>query len=133
MTTILVIVAVVSAVISAVGFVSTMSMTVIQREREIGLLRTLGFTRRQVRTMIAQESAALSGSAVLLGIALGLIYGSVGAQALIGSQTSGFVWGVPWKVLAVIALGAVVLVLSAALPPSRRAVRVTPVEALRSW
>ena len=133
MTTILVVVAVVSAVISAVGFVSTMSMTVIQREREIGLLRTLGFTRHQVRTMIAQESAALSGSAVLLGVVLGLVYGSVGAQALIGSQTSGFVWGVPWRVLAAIAVGAVALVLVAALPPARRAVRVTPIEALRIW
>lgn len=133
MTTILVVVAVVSAVISAVGFVSTMSMTVIQREREIGLLRTLGFTRRQVRVMIAQESAALSGSAVLLGVALGLVYGSIGAQALVGSQTDGFVWGVPWRVLAAIGAGAVVLVLAAALPPSRRAVRVTPIEALRIW
>lgn len=131
MTTILVVVTLVSAVVSAVGFVSTMSMTVIQREREIGLLRTLGFTRAQVRRMIAQESAALSGSAVLLGVVLGLVYGSVGAQALVGNHTPGFVWGVPWLVLAVIALSAVMLVLVAALPASRRAVRVTPIEALR--
>ena len=131
MTTILVVITLVSAVVSAVGFVSTMSMTVIQREREIGLLRTLGFTRTQVRRMIAQESAALSGSAVLLGVLLGLVYGSVGAQSLVGSQTAGFVWGMPWVVLATIAASAVALVLAAALPASRRAVRVTPIEALR--
>ncbi|MEO7269746.1 MAG: FtsX-like permease family protein [Knoellia sp.] len=129
--TILICIIVISAIIAAVGFVSTMSLTVIQRHREIGLLRSLGFTRRQVRTMITKESVALSASAVLFGIVLGLVYGSAGAQALIGAPTEGFVWGMPFTVLLVIAVAGAVLVLVASQGPARRAVAVAPVEALR--
>jgi putative ABC transport system permease protein len=130
-TQVLVAVVVITSLISAVGFVSTMSLTVIQRRREIGLLRALGFTRRQVRRMITLESAALSATAIAFGMALGLVFGSVGAQSLVGRFTSGFVWGLPWFVLAGTVLGALALVVAAARPPARRAVRVTPVEALR--
>lgn len=129
--TVLVCIIVISSVIAAVGFVSTMSLSVIQRHREIGLLRSLGFTRRQVRTMITKESIALSASAVLFGIVLGLVYGTAGAQALIGAPTEGLVWGVPFTVLVVIAAAGVVLVLVASQGPARRAVAVAPVEALR--
>ncbi len=130
-TAIMVAIVVISSVISAVGFVSTMSLTVIQRRREIGLLRTLGLTRSQVRRMITLEAAALSGTAVAFGMALGLVFGSVGAQSLVGSQTDGFVWGLPWGILAVIAVAGVLLVLASARPPARRAIRVSPIEALR--
>lgn len=130
-TVILVAIVVISSVISAVGFVSTMSLTVIQRRREIGLLRALGFTGRQVRAMVARESAALAGTAVAFGLVLGVVYGSMGAQSLVGGQTDGFVWGLPWPVLGAIAGAALVLVLCASLPPARRAVAVAPVEALR--
>jgi putative ABC transport system permease protein len=130
-TQVLVAVVVISSLISAVGFVSTMSLTVIQRRREIGLLRALGLTRRQVSRMITLESAALSATAIGFGIALGLVFGSVGAQSLVGRYTPGFAWGLPWLVLAGTVVGALALVLAAARPPARRAVRVTPVEALR--
>ena len=127
--TVMICIIVISSVIAAVGFVSTMSLTVIQRHREIGLLRSLGFTRRQVRTMITKESVALS--AVAFGILLGLVYGTLGAQSLVGSQTRGIVWGLPFEALAVIAGAGLVLVLVASQRPARRAVAVAPVEALR--
>lgn len=130
MTSILVAIVVISCVISAVGFVSTMSLTVIQRRREIGLLRALGFTGAQVRSMVTKESAALAGTAVAFGLALGLGYGSVGAQSLVGFQTDGFVWGLPWAVLGTVAVVGLLLVLVAAAPPARRAVAIAPVEAL---
>lgn len=130
-TAVMIAIVVISAVISAVGFVSTMSLTVIQRRREIGLLRTLGLTRRQVRRMITLEAAALSGTAVAFGIALGLVFGSVGSQSLVGGLTDGFVWGLPWGILAVIAVAGVLLVLASARPPARRAIQVSPIEALR--
>jgi len=129
---IMVCVVVVSSAIAAVGFVSTMSLGVIQRTREIGLLRALGFTAGQVRTMITKESVALSVTAVSFGMALGLAYGALGAQSLIGFQTDGFVWGVPGAVLVGIAVAGVLLVLAASWVPSSRAVAVAPVEALRA-
>ena len=130
-TVILIAIVVISSLISAVGFVSTMSLTVIQRRREIGLLRALGFTAAQVRSMVARESAALAGTAVAFGLVLGVLFGSVGAQSLVGGQTEGFVWGLPWPVLGSVAGAALVLVLLAALPPAHRAVAVAPVDALR--
>jgi putative ABC transport system permease protein len=130
-TAVMIAIVVISAVISAVGFVSTMSLTVIQRRREIGLLRTLGLTRRQVRRMITLEAAALSGTAVAFGIALGVVFGSFGAQSLVGSMTDGFVWGLPWRILGTIAAAGLGLVLASARPPARRAIRISPIEALR--
>ena len=122
---------VVSCVISVIGFISTMSLTVIQRRREIGLLRAVGFTGTQIRSMITRESAALAGTAVLFGLILGVFFGSVGAQSVIGFQTTGFVWGTPWAFLATVAAVGVVLVLVSALPPARRATTVPVVAALR--
>lgn len=130
-TAVLTCIVVISAIIAAVGFVSTMSLTVIQRGREIGLLRALGFTTAQVRTMITQESIALSAAAVLFGSVLGLAYGTIGAQSLIGVLNNGLVLGLPWLALASIAAGCVVLVIVASRAPARRATAVTPIEALR--
>jgi len=129
---IMICVVVVSSAIAAVGFVSTMSLGVVQRTREIGLLRTLGFTRGQVRTMITKESVALSATAVVFGMALGLVFGALGAQSLVGFQTHGFVWGVPEIVLVAIAVAGVLLVFASSCVPSSRAVAVAPVEALRA-
>ena len=81
--------------------------------------------------MVTKESVALSASAVLFGIALGLLYGTMGAQSLVGGQTTGIVWGLPLPALATITLAGLVLVLAASRGPARRAVSVTPVEALR--
>lgn len=122
---------VIASIIAGVGFVSTMSLVVIQRRREIGMLRAMGFTARQIRGMVTRESLALGLTAVLVGIALGVLLGSLGAQSLIGAGNDGFVWGLPFEVLAVIVVAALALVLVAALPPARRATTVTPVEALR--
>ena len=123
----------VSSAIAAVGFVSTMSLAVIQRTREIGLLRALGFTAGQVRAMITKESVALSATAVSFGMALGLVYGALGAQSLVGFQTDGFVWGVPGRSSSRRSRCAgVLLVLAASWVPSSRAVAVAPVEALRA-
>lgn len=132
-TAVLVTVIVVSALIAGVGFVSTMSLTVIERHREIGLLRALGFTRTQVRSMVIRESAALAVSAVALGVGIGLCLGTAGAQSLIGFKTPGLVWGRPWPVLATIAIATAALVVASSTVPARSAVKASPTQALRSW
>lgn len=129
--TVTIMVGVVSSLIAAVGFVSTMSLTVIGRRRELGLLRALGFTGRQVRSMITKESVAMSAAATACGIAVGLSYGSASAQALVGAETRGFAWGLPWLVLVAIVLAAVAVILLASQPPARRAITTPPVNALR--
>ena len=130
-TAILIAIIAISSIIAAVGFISTMSLTVVQRRREFGLLRALGFTRRQVAAMITMESFALSIAGILFGLALGVCYGTAGAQSLIGALSPGFIWGIPVTVLIAVGVAGFALVMIAARVPAQRAVRVSPIDALR--
>ena len=122
-----------SALIAAFGMINNLSLSVLQRTRELGLLRALGFTGRQVRRMIVAESAQMTIAAVGLGLILGVVYGWAGAQSLLGSiwGSPGLVWpSVPWLLLVILAVGAALLTLAAAQAPARRAVSIVPVAAL---
>jgi putative ABC transport system permease protein len=122
-----------SAVIAGVGLVNSLSLSVLQRTRELGLLRTLGFSARQLRRMILAESGQLVLTAVALGLLLGTVYGWAGAHSLVGAARGmPGLWfvGVPWPLIAVVVGGGVLLTLIASIAPSRRATRVAPVEAL---
>ena len=121
------------AIGAAVGLVNSLSLTVLQRTRELGLLRALGFTIRQLRRMVLAEAAQLTITAVVVGLILGAIYGWVGAQTLFGSIHGSpgiIVPGIPWVVIGVLVGGAVILTLVASVAPARRATRVSPVTAL---
>jgi len=122
-----------SALIAALGMVNTLSLSVLQRTRELGLLRALGFERRQLRRMVVAEAAALTVAATLTGVVLGFVYGWAGAQALLGgAQLEPVIVfpAVPWAVLGVLALATATLTLVASVAPARRAMRVAPVVAL---
>jgi len=122
-----------SAVIAAVGMVNNLSLSVLQRTRELGLLRALGFTAKQVRSMILAESAQLTLASVLVGLVLGTFYGWAGAQSLLGSINGSpgiVVPGIPLVFLAGVVVLAGILTVSASVGPSRRATRIAPVAAL---
>lgn len=119
-----------SAVIAAVGLVNTLSLGVIQRTRELGLLRTLGFTGAQVRSLVIVEAAQMTLAALVFGLLLGGFYGWIAATSLLASEVGIQPPGVPLAVVAGIALFGVALAVLASFAPSRRAVRVAPVEAL---
>ena len=122
-----------SAVIAAVGMVNDMSLSILQRRRELGLLRTIGSTSAQIRRMILLEATQMAATAVVLGVVLGVVYGWAGAQSLLGSIEGGgglIAPTVPVPLLVGLALTAAVLAGVAALVPARRATSVTPVEAL---
>jgi putative ABC transport system permease protein len=122
-----------SGVIAAVGLVNNLSLSVLQRTRELGLLRALGFSVQQLRRMILSESAQLVVTAVVLGIVLGSFYGWAGAQSMLGSINGapGFVFpAVPWVILAVVIVGGAALTAIASWAPTRRATRVSPITAL---
>jgi len=123
----------VSALIAAVGLVNALSLSVLQRTRELGLLRALGFSRGQLRRMVLAESVQLTATAVIVGLVLGTFYGWVGAQSLLGSARGmpGIVLpGVPWAILAIVVVSAALLTLIATVTPARRATRVSPITAL---
>ncbi|GAB2560869.1 ABC transporter permease [Leucobacter ruminantium] len=119
-----------SAVIAAVGLVNTLSLSVLQRTRELGLLRVLGLTGAQMRRMVLAESAQMTVTALGLGLLLGVFYGWTAAQSLMGSQAGLMAPTIPWPILAGVAVFGGSLALVAAAAPARRAIRVSPVEAL---
>ncbi|QAY74128.1 ABC transporter permease [Agromyces protaetiae] len=122
-----------SALIAAVGMVNTLSLSVLQRTRELGLLRALGFDHGQLRWMIVAEAAALTLAATLVGLVLGFVYGWAGAQALLGGINGVgelVVPGVPWLLVGGMFVAAGALTAIASVAPARRAMRVAPVVAL---
>lgn len=122
-----------SALIAAVGMVNNLSLSVYQRSRELGLLRALGFTKRQLRDMVRVEAAQLTVAAMLVGFVLGILYGWVGAQSLLGTApgSGGLVLPVvPWWLLVVVVLAGALLTIVASVVPTRRATDIAPVVAL---
>ena len=131
-TTLLVVTALVgfSALIAAVGLVNDVSLSVLQRRRELGLLRTLGATARQVRLMVLLEAAQMTVAAVLLGLLLGVVYGWAGAQSLLGSAAGELVVPqVPVGLVVALVVAAAALALVSSAVPARRATSVPPVVA----
>lgn len=127
------------AVIAAVGLVNLLTIGVVQRRRELGLLRAVGLSNGQVRRMILLEALHITVTATITGLVLGIAYGWIAAQSLLGSvkmppdfdRTAGLVApAVPWVPVVVIVLATAVLTLVAAAAPTRLATRVAPVEAL---
>ena len=74
----------VSAVIAGVGLVNLLTIGVVQRRRELGLLRALGVSNAQVRRMVLLEAAHITIAATATGLVLGVLYGWAGAQSLLG-------------------------------------------------
>ncbi len=115
-----------SILISLFGIVNTLVLTVFERTREIGMLRAVGMTRRQVRNMIRHESIITA----LLGAALGIPVGIVLAL-MVGKAINYPAFTIPWTTLIVFVVGAIIAGLLAAIFPARRAGRLNVLEALQ--
>ena len=115
-----------SVVVSLFGIVNTLMLTVFERTREIGMLRAIGMSRRQVRRMIRHESVitALIGGA--LGIVLGVVLGG-----LLVARVDFIDFTLPVAQLIVFAIAAVIVGILAAIFPARRASRLNVLEALQ--
>ncbi|MGZ8763255.1 MAG: ABC transporter permease [Acidimicrobiia bacterium] len=114
--------------VSIFGMINTLVLSVYERTREIGMLRAIGMTRRQVRRMIRQESiiTALIGAAI--GLPLGIFLAALVNRALAEYDVR---FAVPWVQLAVLTIVAVLIGILAAIMPARRAARLNPLEALQ--
>ena len=115
-----------SILISLFGIVNTLVLTVFERTREIGMLRAVGMTRRQVRNMIRHEAIITA----LLGAALGIPVGVVLAL-MVGKAIDYPAFTIPWGTLVVFIVAAVIAGLLAAIFPARRAGRLNILEALK--
>ncbi|MBN1147055.1 MAG: ABC transporter permease [Anaerolineales bacterium] len=109
------------------------SMTIVERTREIGMLRAIGMNRRQVLGMVLAEAGLLSvvGSAVGLGAGVLLARGLIRLLGDLVTAEEGAV-SVPWQGLAESVAVGIGVTLVAALLPALQAARIAPLEALRS-
>jgi putative ABC transport system permease protein len=115
--------------VSLFGVINTLSMSVIERTREIGVLRALGSTRWQIRRTIADESLVIA----LIGAAMGIAIGAGLGWALLKGLSFGIpgvAYTPPIGTMFGVAVAAVVLGLIAAILPARRAAKLDVVEAL---
>ena len=121
--------AAVAVLVAALGIVNTLTMNVIERVREIGILRAAGMTRRQVWRLVVVEAGMLGLAGAILGVALGLIVG--GVMVLLAAGRLDVATDIPWQVVGLsLVLGVAVAMLSAAYP-ARLASRLPIVRAVR--
>ena len=117
-------------VIAVLGVVNTLGLSIIERTREIGLLRAIGVDRPQMRRMVSLESIAIAVLGALLGIGMGLVFGIALMASLRDEGLE--VTSIPWSNLGLYLLAAVVIGLLAALLPARRAARLDVLRAIGS-
>ena len=112
-----------SIVVSLFGIVNTLVLTVFERTRELGMLRAVGMSRRQVRRMIRHESVITALLGAAFGIPLGILL-----AALIGATIDFGTFTVPIGTLVVFVIAAIIAGLIAAIWPARRAGRLNVLE-----
>ena len=117
-----------AVIIAVLGIVNTLGLSVIERTHEVGLLRAVGMSRRQLRSMIRLESVAISILGAVLGIGLGLIFGVSLRRAMAGQGIT--VLSIPWAQLVVFVILAGLVGVLAAVFPARRAARMGVLRAI---
>ena len=115
-------------IVAVLGVVNTLALSVVERTREIGLMRAIGLSRRQLRRMIRLESVVIAVFGALLGLGLGMGWGAT-AQRLLALQGLN-VLDIPWPTIIGVFIGSAFVGLFAALVPAFRAGRMNILNAI---
>ncbi|MFN8193244.1 MAG: FtsX-like permease family protein [Nocardioidaceae bacterium] len=115
-------------IIAVLGIVNTLALSVIERTREIGLLRAVGMSRRQLRRMVSLESVAIAVLGSLMGLGLGIFFGLAVWKAFEDEGLSTL--DIPVAQLAVFVVAAVLVGVLAAFFPARRAAKLDVLKAI---
>jgi putative ABC transport system permease protein len=117
-----------AVVIALFGIGNTIALSIIERTRELGLLRAVGMTRRQLRSTVRWEAVLTSVFGTLLGLAIGLFFGWAIVEALKDEGLNAFV--VPVGQLIIIVIIAALAGVVAAILPARRAAKLNILNAI---
>jgi putative ABC transport system permease protein len=115
-------------VVAVLGVINTLALSVVERTREIGLMRAIGMSRRQLRRMIRLESVVIALFGALLGLGLGMGWGAT-AQKLLALEGLK-VLEIPWPTIIGVFIGSAFVGLFAALIPAFRAGRMNVLNAI---
>lgn len=115
-------------IVAVLGVVNTLALSVVERTREIGLMRAIGLSRRQLRRMIRLESVVIALFGALLGLGLGMGWGT-SAQKLLALEGLG-VLEIPWPTIITVFVASAFVGLFAALVPAFRAGRMNVLNAI---
>jgi putative ABC transport system permease protein len=119
---------VLSVLIAMLGIINTLALSVVERTRELGLLRAVGVQRKQLKRMIRVESVVIAVFGALLGVAVGLAFGYAFVSALHDEGITDF--AIPWaRILIVLVVAGLGGVLAAAFP-ARRAAKLKVLDAI---
>jgi len=118
---------VLAIVISLFGIANTLALSIHERTRELGMLRAIGMSRRQVRTMIRYEAVITALIGAILGMVLGVIFAALISQPL---KDEGFTLSYPVGSLLVLLVLAGFAGVLAAILPARRASRLNILDSL---
>ncbi|MFL5680769.1 MAG: FtsX-like permease family protein [Chloroflexota bacterium] len=121
--------ALIAVLVAALGIVNTLTMNVVERVREIGVLRATGMTRRQVGRMVVVEAGVLGLVGALLGIVTGLVVG--GLMLVLGGGRLDLPLQPPWSAIGVCLVLGVGVSMAAAWYPARLAGRLSIVRAVQ--
>jgi putative ABC transport system permease protein len=117
-----------AVVIAFIGIINTLALSVLERLREIGLLRAVGMTRRQLRSMIRWEAVIIAVLGAVLGLVVGTFFGWTLVRALHNQGITEF--RLPWATLLAFVLLAAVAGVLAAIFPARRAAKIDILRAI---
>ncbi|KOV49598.1 membrane protein [Streptomyces sp. AS58] len=115
-------------IVAVLGVVNTLALSVVERTREIGLMRAIGLSRRQLRRMIRLESVVIALFGALLGLGLGMGWGATAQQLLALEGLT--VLEIPWATIGGVFIGSAFVGLFAALVPAFRAGRMNVLNAI---
>ena len=118
-----------SVIVALLGIINTLALSVFERTRELGMLRAVGMSRRQVRRMVRAEAVITAAIGALLGVALGIVFAALVSRPL---ADEGFVFSLPVGTLIVVVFVAALAGVLAAIPPARRAAKVDVLRAVTS-
>ncbi|MGZ8697811.1 MAG: ABC transporter permease [Gaiellaceae bacterium] len=123
---------VMSIIIALIGIINTLSLSIFERRRELGLLRAVGMTDDRVRRMVRLEAILISALGTVTGVVLGLFMGWSLIHAINRLSSANVALSLPYGRLGLVLVLGVVLGLLASLIPSRRSTKLDVLDAIQS-